>query len=492
MKQTPLFLVPGTGTERFMPHRIGFRCLAGAALGGILWILGVLLVKPVNAEPREPETLPRPRPKLTWQASTSCASTACHGGNVGTAPHGCEYTFWASRDRHANAYTVLLEERSRIIERNLHGDKARPETDPLCLRCHTTQGELHEVAKGVDRKPAAQPPVTLLEGVGCDRCHSTRAGARWITEHYSREWPSMSEADRRTLGFRPLGNLVAQARLCAECHVGTRDADVDHDLIAAGHPRLNFEFGSFRANMPPHWDSRGKKVQQPDLEARTWAIGRLVSAEFALDLLAARAGKDARKPWPEFAEYDCYACHQPLRDSVRNEGKRVPGTLVWSNWYTADLDEALSAGRKIEDRKLSSGLQALRVAMGRPEPDRGAVAQQAASLAAHLRNMSAKLPGADTLTSGQAQDRLRALTARPVNDWEDAAQRYLALAALYHTGTDLDAGKADAATAAALRRLAKQLNFAPGRDAPTTFDARTFSEELQKLHRHLEAAESKP
>jgi hypothetical protein len=29
--------------------------------------------------------------------------------------------------------------------------------------------------------------------------------------------------------------------------------DVNHDLIAAGHPRLSFELSAFMATMPPHW-----------------------------------------------------------------------------------------------------------------------------------------------------------------------------------------------------------------------------------------------
>jgi hypothetical protein len=31
---------------------------------------------------------------------------------------------------------------------------------------------------------------------------------------------------------------------------------VDHDLIAAGHPRLNFEFNAYFESLPAHWDRR--------------------------------------------------------------------------------------------------------------------------------------------------------------------------------------------------------------------------------------------
>src|SRR5262249_41105780 len=151
------------------------------------------------------------------------------------------------------------------------------------------------------------PPISLLEGVGCERCHGSAAG--WLSDHFSRDWQRLTDAEKKKKGFLPTRNLLFRARLCVECHVGTRDADVDHDLIAAGHPRLNFELGSFLGTMPPHWDVRAEKKRTPDLEARAWAIGQIVSAEAAARLLAARAGnKD--KPWPEFAEYDCQSCHQ--------------------------------------------------------------------------------------------------------------------------------------------------------------------------------------
>ena len=79
--------------------------------------------------------------------------------------------------------------------------------------------------------------------------------------------------EKRALGWRDTKNLATRADLCATCHVGTDRADVNHDLIAAGHPRLSFELGSFVATMPPHWDVAREKRQRPDLEAKLWAVG---------------------------------------------------------------------------------------------------------------------------------------------------------------------------------------------------------------------------
>src|SRR5207253_2017930 len=96
------------------------------------------------------------------------------------------------------------------------------------------------------------------------------------------------------------------------CHVGgpSEDGrpprDVDHDLIAAGHPRLEFEFSGSLANLPAHWSEKGRNAA-PDFPARAWAIGQVASAGAALELLGdrARAAEQQSGRWPEFSEYDC-------------------------------------------------------------------------------------------------------------------------------------------------------------------------------------------
>ena len=158
-------------------------------------------------------------------------------------------------------------------------------------------------------------------------------------------------------------------RICAGCHVGSPAddehllRDVNHDLIAAGHPRLDFSFSAYLNLMPKHWpdgprrqDSRPAHYGfRPDSEthAETWAIGQAVTAQAALELLAYRAGSDeklangankehlAPAPWPEFSEYDCYACHHQLDNSFpssrqkaaqRRAGTDQLGSLRWGTW----------------------------------------------------------------------------------------------------------------------------------------------------------------
>jgi hypothetical protein len=141
---------------------------------------------------------------------------------------------------------------------------------------------------------------------------------------------------------------AARARVCVGCHVGAAaDAksglpvrDVDHVMIAAGHPRLMFEFSSYLANLPKHWSEKAKNREE--FEIRTWLVGQLVSAQQALQLRADRAG---RAGWPEFAEYDCYACHHDLQQPSRRQetapAAHRPGSLRAGSWYFGLLSSGL-------------------------------------------------------------------------------------------------------------------------------------------------------
>src|SRR5262249_48335933 len=130
--------------------------------------------------------------------------------------------------------------------------------------------------------------------------------------------------------------------------------DVNHDLIAAGHPRLNFEFAAFQANMPKHWEPTADE-KKPEYEFKSWAVGQAASAKAALDLLAYRAGHESQ-PWPEFTEYGCFACHHDLgaskdkdkgyvdwRQTPEHYKGRRPGALPWGTWYFALLPAALES-----------------------------------------------------------------------------------------------------------------------------------------------------
>src|SRR5260370_133624 len=143
-------------------------------------------------------------------------------------------------------------------------------------------------------------------------------------------------------------NLVYRAQTCVDCHVGTADREVNHDVMACGPRCLNFEYSAYLALYPKHWSDRAEQERYPDLEARAWAVGQVVSAQAALQLLEARAraAESKKAPWPEFAEYDCYACHHDFQTrswrEKRGYADRLPGSLPWGTWYTPMLRDGLA------------------------------------------------------------------------------------------------------------------------------------------------------
>src|SRR5262245_14046788 len=177
---------------------------------------------------------PAPIPVL---GVASCAAMACHHGNAPRGSKGSEYSTWIAVDPHAKAYRVLYNAESRRMHEALAKDDLalkgkRAHENPLCLRCHG-------LGDGV-------PQALQADGVGCERCHGP-AGS-WKSTHY------LNGFDRATPGFNDLRtDLVVRAEVCMDCHVGKGGTDVDHDLIAAGHPRLRFEYAGYHASYPRHW-----------------------------------------------------------------------------------------------------------------------------------------------------------------------------------------------------------------------------------------------
>jgi hypothetical protein len=319
---------------------------------------------------------------LKIQGVGSCAAAACHGG-PGLGLKGSEYTTFAALDPHARAYRVLSNAESKRMQEIM--SDAFPEMrkyktatcNPLCLKCHAS-------GPTVDSRHQS-------DGVGCDRCHGP--SEKWRTTHY------LDDFDRRTPGFVDVRcDFAARAYACMKCHVGEANQEVDHVLIAAGHPRLRFEYGAYYANYPRHWAPLGEKEVDPTFGAFEWALGQLITARAALDLLVARAsdGPARERNWPEFAEYDCTACHHDLkRLSARQDSyvdkadrgiiprKQRAGELPWGTWYyplLPVLQRHVIGGPK----DLEADLALLDYLMRRREPPRGDVTRLAVKLRGQL------------------------------------------------------------------------------------------------------------
>lgn len=407
--------------------------LLGVLLAGLIGVRWIARPPEVTKSGPPPVAAPTGR-SLPLAGTPSCSARGCHGGIESSPnPDRCqqnEYTQWA-RDPHADAYRALFNERSQKMVRLLGGDKQAHE-DPRCLACHVNPA-LSTI------QDAAFVQQERLFGVGCESCHGNASS--WLVAHTAPDW----RQNKKGFAMPDLADPSVAAKTCAGCHVGAPGRDANHDLIAAGHPRLSFEYGTFQANMPAHW--RPTKKSDADL----WAAGQIATAQAALDLLAHRA--DAG-PWPEFAEYDCFACHHGLAQPARpTPQRRKPGTLPWGTWYfalTRDLAGPLPA------------LDVLEATMQKPLPDR----KQAAAKAREIRGALKVQPGARE----RILERLKAGTLAAEPSWDSAEQLYLALHAL-QPSTKLD-------------ELAAERSFAPGFDGPRRpFQPRQFIEKLKILQR---------
>lgn len=196
-----------------------------------------------------------------------------------------------------------------------------------CLTCHA--GYDHNTDKLVEEVKR------FGVGVGCESCHGP--SGKWYDPHKDPDWRKVSPLDKQKLGMIDVRNPAVRASQCLSCHVGNEDEHkvVTHRMFAAGHPPLpGIEVESFAQQTSRHWrplaekpvfEFRDQFAAQNHLavndftESRTVVIGGVVALRESLALLGDTATSDLRQ-WPEFASFDCAACHHDLRaDSWRQQ-----------------------------------------------------------------------------------------------------------------------------------------------------------------------------
>lgn len=279
-------------------------------------------VQPRQTPPaQQPQRSPQEQPGEVGKFSGpgSCAASNCHGS---VAPRTVvriaqnEYSIWSAQDKHARAYTVLSNPVSLRMGKIL-GLEQPPNKSDKCLNCHA-----------INAKPElrAQTFQSLEDGVSCESCHGPALG--WLGPHTLKDW---SHERSLKLGMIDERDLISRAENCLSCHLGTRSMEVDHTMIAAGHPDLTFQLETFTSAMPRHW--------KPAQNASSWlnvqelAVGQAVQLREGLNRLNRRA---LGSNWPDYSEYECYACHHSLtkpdaswRQAAGYRG-RQPGAPVWN------------------------------------------------------------------------------------------------------------------------------------------------------------------
>jgi len=271
-----------------------------------------------------------------------CAAAACHGAPAADAlsrprnewdgsEWSCSAMFWLAADPHTRAYAALDKPLAATIMERLNRGAPAPHLkateDVRCLACHTNPGQVVPVAKGSRQARLGS------DGVGCEGCHGNSSG--WLHAHTNWQAADHKAEIFDKVGMTKLYDIGERALMCAGCHVGSPAdtpipgypvRDMNHDMIAAGHPRLNFDFAEYQRRLPPHWLEKdrtktGSPRRNADFEARAWLVGRVAHAEAACRLLISRANRiddaNERAPWPEFAESSCVSCHHTISDPDR-------------------------------------------------------------------------------------------------------------------------------------------------------------------------------
>lgn len=480
-------------TSRFRSARARMWGVGAVTVTAIWWLANFDRTSSMQAQPpTEPLAI---SDSHQFVGVGSCTAAGCHGGGKPDAIVGSEYNIWISRDPHAKAYSDLFSERSQRMVRLLAGNTdqriAPAHEDRRCLACHSTiKADAAEAALDEQELQFA------ADGVGCEACHGPASD--WLGPHTERR---LSQQEREQLGMTDTDALRVRAQVCVACHVGGPGRDVNHDLIAAGHPLLQFSMTAHWEALPKHWIGANDRARLgATFDAALWAFGQAATAEAALRQLERRAAPG--QPWPEFAELNCTACHHDLIDDVRVQqavkdrnnlsGRRIdsdPWNLFAPGSVAVEMNTAFG-GDEAAARVVEQSLNDLTNALNSVDfsgSNRNAVGN-AASIAAGQVDGWVGGFRANTLDRQRANRLMQAVIAHVLAeqdaDWSTIAQAYDALASLQQTTLQYDANDAtkaaDAAVTKLLGQLFDELSAAP-RGTVVTQTARQHLQELGRL-----------
>jgi hypothetical protein len=464
-------------------------------------LLPLAIVVQISADENAPAAVPAPAPRASAAKSAdsnanvktdsngepvkyigpgSCAATSCHGSVkpvAGSRILQNEYSTWIVKDKHSHAYQALTgdigERIASILKLNSKAEEA-----PKCLACHA----LYTTPEQRGR------PFELSEGVSCENCHGPASG--WLGPHTTRDWPHEKSV---ASGMRDTRDVIHRTEKCLECHLGTKEKFVDHEMIAAGHPDLFFELDSFSAVMPRHWKSPRESAPGKPVEdaawagVRDWSAGQAVQLRAEMDRLTWRAkGErfDKKDVWPEYSELSCFACHHalaPAKDSWRQEhgfAGRRPGDPAWNSSRYAVFRLLAKQVDSANAQELDRRLLEVSDEMSKLNPDRNTVAASAsaaAPLAQRFADRLAAMQYDQALVLRMLQRISDDGEAISLADERSAEQAAMAMDSLYIAySKDAKPSNADEVRAA-INDLFRQL------ENPSSYNADQFAASLRRM-----------
>lgn len=355
----------------------------------------------------------------------------------------------AAEDNEQKAGAIELEYMKPIIDKCWESPVGRG-----CLACHA----------GV---PPAFPPefdeasfrqFSVPDGVSCEACHGPSDG--WDKPHYDKKtWRPKTPADKAKLGFIDVRHAQTRANQCYSCHIGdvSEGKFIEHSWYMAGHPPLpSIEAETFAEHMPRHWRYLYEKPDFKELrdeyvlanfgkeydakadhpQTKAVLVGGLVALRKSAALLAEAHTKSKGAVIPDFAAFDCLACHQELRTRpiLTRDDKRfdpyIPGRPNIPRWSFALADLAVEVAGGARPATFQTQIDLWRDAMSRqPFGDRTRAAKAAADLKTFLEPLEQSM-SRQPLTAADAAaayKKLREIANTQHLDFHSARQTVWAL-----------------------------------------------------------------
>jgi hypothetical protein len=301
----------------------------------------------------------------------SCGGSSCHGSverPANSPVAGNEYLIWSQRDKHRNAYNVLLQDRAIKMARALGLPDAA--SQKVCLDCHA------------DNVPAdlRGRQFQISDGIGCEGCHG--GASRWLGSHIA----GATHQQNIAAGLYPTDQPIARAEKCLSCHYGDATKFLDHRIYGAGHPRLTFELDTFTAIQPAHFTVDQGYVQRKGrvTDVQVWAVGQAIALVRRMD--AVLDPKHAPKGlWPEFSFFDCQSCHHEYGAYAKPTTTGLgPGTVKFNDANEVMLRVAAARVAPGVANQLSTHMLALHQAT---QSDWGSVQREAAAVKAAAQSL---------------------------------------------------------------------------------------------------------
>lgn len=341
-----------------------------------------------------------------------------------------------------------------------------------CLSCHA---DLPKDGFSDKVDAASFAAESIRDGVSCEACHGP--SSQWLDPHYRTDWRGKSPTDKVAMGLNDLRHPAVRANQCYSCHIGDvkQGKFIEHSWYMAGHPPLpSIEVETFAHDMPRHWRYlkektafkksadhakfvaavKGDKTNPFEIDSqfpqtKEVLVGGVVALRKSTALLADAHARDPKIIIPDFAAFDCQACHQELRSKpilTRDENKfdpYVPGRPNIPRWSfaLADIAVDLSGGNR---KAFEGAINDWRESLSRqPFGDRQQVGPAAEALAGIMKSLETKI-SQDETTAERAKETQAALTKILTNellDFHSARQLVWALQVVANeTGEAIPAG----------------------------------------------------